>query len=209
MPRRVDITALRTKTLQQIAQTEQRFAQSERIIPAPEYHFQRWVATMTAVEVHSIWERYAERRLVASLAHHPEHLVHENDIRGLARMPVGLANLLIRGGGRYFDFRSFDELLSKTIRIVGRTHNPFTPIATSVREYLDALAAIRNLVVHRSGAADVAYRRALRTTYGMTAIPSPEEFLNALDLRRAGGLGRRKRILGLIGQVRAAVQQSS
>lgn len=77
-----------------------------------------------------------------------------------------------------------------------------------MRQYLDALASIRNVVVHRSDAADVAYRRALKKTYSVVAAPEPEEFLSALDLRTTGSLGRKKRMVGLINQVRQAVQQS-
>jgi hypothetical protein len=163
---------------------------------------------MTAVETHAIWERYAERRLIVGLALSPDHLIAENGIRGLRRMPIGLAEVVVRGGGRFFDFRSFDDLMGRATKLVGKSRNPFAPIAPDARDYLDTLAAIRNFIVHQSDASRVAYRAALRRTYSIASIPEPEEFLNAKDLRKGHRPTGSKRILGLIEIVRSAIASS-
>jgi len=206
MARNADINKLKAQSLAELVICEQRFVDAQQLIPAAEYMLLRWIAAMTAVEAHAAWERYAERRLIAALSHHPQHLIDENGIRGLKHMPVGLAGVLVRGGNRYFDFRSFGDLIGKGTRLLGKTHNPFQHTSAAERGYLDALSAIRNMIVHGSNAASVAYKKALRDVYGVKAAPSPGEFLNALDLRRKHS--RRKRIHGLLAMVQNAILTS-
>jgi hypothetical protein len=67
----------------------------------------RWVAQMTAVEIHGTWERYVESRLVAALNHSPKHFIKEQNIAGVSGIPTGLAQYIVRGGKRFFDFRCF------------------------------------------------------------------------------------------------------
>jgi hypothetical protein len=160
---------------------------------------------MSAVEAHAVWERYAEQRLVVALAHHPSAFVAANGVRGLKRIPVGLASVLVRGGGKYFDFRSCSDLLNVGDRLVGRPQNPFRRLSPSQRDYLDALSAIRNLIVHQSEAALAAYKRALTAVYGMKARPAPDEFLTALDLRPTSPLHRQPRLHGLLAVLHTAI----
>jgi hypothetical protein len=94
------------------------------------------MAKMTAVEVYAIWERYAEMRLTVALAHHPEQLIKDNEIYGLKFIPLGLASVLVRGAGRYFDFRSCAELIDQGNRLVGKTKNPFQPVTKHQKDYL-------------------------------------------------------------------------
>ena len=98
---------------------------------------------MTAVEVHAVWERYAEQRLVAALNHSPAFFLNEHWIRGVTRIPSGLAAYAVRGGGRYFDFRSMSDLIDRSDRLLGRVANPFRAIHVNERDYLDALSSIR------------------------------------------------------------------
>jgi hypothetical protein len=53
----------------------------ESAIPKTDYWLQRWIAQMTAVEIHAAWERYVEVRLVVALNHSPEHFLQENKSR--------------------------------------------------------------------------------------------------------------------------------
>src|SRR4029453_13430295 len=101
------------------------------------YDLLRWIATMTAVEVHGIWERYVEHRLVAALNHHPETFLAENGVKGIKLVSSGLAAYLVRGGARYFDFRSTSELLDRGDRLVGKGDNPFRQLKKRERDYLD------------------------------------------------------------------------
>jgi len=68
------------------------------------YLSRRWIVSMVAVDVYAIWERCAERRVVAGLNHHPQQFLTANGIRSLKRVPLTLATVLIRTGTRYFDF---------------------------------------------------------------------------------------------------------
>ena len=89
------------------------------------YSAQRWIAKMTAVEIHAIWERYVEQRLVTALNHSPHHFLQDNDVKGVKRVSAGLALYLVRGGGKYFDFRSMSDLFAKADAFLGRDANPF------------------------------------------------------------------------------------
>ena len=53
----------------------------ESAIPHTDYWLQRWIAQMTAVEIHAAWERYVEVCLVVALNHSPEHFLQENKSR--------------------------------------------------------------------------------------------------------------------------------
>ena len=148
MPRTIDLPALRARSTAAVNATLARY--DAAVANNLHYLFLRWVAQMSAVEIHATWERYAENRLVAALNHHPAHFLADNAVRGVRRVPAGLALYVVRGGGRYFDFRSMRELRDKADRLVADAQNPFRPLPTAHRSYLDALAAIRNCVVHGS-----------------------------------------------------------
>ena len=163
---------------------------------------------MIAVEIHGIWERYVEKRLVAALNHRPQHFLSEQDIKGVSRVSSGLAYYVIRGGGRFLDFRSMPDLLEKADRWLGQAHNPFRPLTANDRQYIDALAAIRNCVVHGSDAAVATYKRQLRTVYGIRSAPEPGEFLKAKDNRASSPARKNSRLFGLVTVVIRAIQQT-
>jgi len=206
--RKPDVGVLKTKTRSTLADALERFRGAEATLPAKEYLLLRWVAAMTAVEVHAIWERYAERRLMVALAIHPGQLIADNGILGLKHVPIGLAEVIVRGGGRFIDLRSFEDLLGKATKLLGRTRNPFAAVPSRIREYVDGLAAVRNYIVHRSDASSVSYRTALRKVYGIKAAPDADEFLNAVDYRSTSIQKGQKRIIGLITAVAHAVTNS-
>jgi hypothetical protein len=162
-----------------------------------DYLMVRWIAQMTAVELHVVWERFAEDRLAAALNHNPSHFLEANQVLGIARVPNGLARFAVRGGERYFDFRSCSDLIERADRLVGTAGDPFRRIPAGDRKYLDVLSAIRNRVVHASDAAIAGYHRALRDVYGIRAAPEPNEFLNALDKRKGSPARMRSRLHGL------------
>lgn len=164
----------------------------------------RWMCAMGAVETYTIWERYAENRLAAALNHNAKHFLSEFNIRGVKRVSSGLAFYVVRGG-RFFDFRSIANLLDKGDRLLGKTANPFRRIGEDERDYLDALAAIRNKVVHTSDVATLSYKRHLRALYDIRYAPEPPEFLSALDKRVTSPLRGRRRLDGLILIVKTAI----
>jgi len=104
-------------------------------------------------------------RLIAALNHNPRHFLASQNIKGVSRVSYGLATYIIRGGNRYFDFRSMGELIDRADTWVA--NNMFKALPAPDRNYIDALAAIRNCVVHRSDAAMRAYRRSLREVYNI------------------------------------------
>jgi hypothetical protein len=207
MARPADLNGLRRRMLADLARASTRYGSCRTKLSA-DHLLVRWIAAMTAVEAYVVWERYAEARLVVALAHDPAEFVARHTIRGLRRIPVGLATVLVRGGGRYFDFRSSADLIDKGDRIVGKNHNPFRRLASERQGYLDTLGAIRNCIVHRSETAVTAYKRQLSKVYGMKARPDPDEFLNAVDFRATSPLRREPRVRGLIAVVESAIRST-
>jgi len=176
MPKVANIQRVKDLAYSQLRVSRERY---EELIPTL-YHSQyillRWIASMTAVEVYAIWERYAERRLTIALSNHPQHFFAANGIRGMKSIPVGLATVLVRDGGRYFDFRSTSDLIDKGDRLVGRADNPFRNLPAKLKKYLDTLGAIRNYIVHQSDSALAAYKNYLSSVYNVKSKPSPPEF---------------------------------
>jgi hypothetical protein len=153
---------------------------------------------MTAVDAHETWERYVEARLVAAINHDPKHFLTEQNVKGVKHVSYGLARYIVRGGDRYFDFRSTSDLIQRTDKWLAPAQNMFRTIANSDRDYIDAFAAIRNFVVHGSDAAQLAYKRELRRVYNIHSAPQPDEFLYAQD-NRVGSVERYKpRLFGLL-----------
>jgi len=63
MARKIDLSALRKKSVQEVREATKLYDASD----AFEYWSRAWVAKMTAVEVHAVWERYVETRLPHSV----------------------------------------------------------------------------------------------------------------------------------------------
>ena len=162
---------------------------------------------MTAVEIYATWERYAETRLTIALSNHPEHFLREKNVRGVKRIPLGLATTLVTGRNKYFDFRSTDELIKHGRTMVGETKNPFDSLRP-MRGYLDALSTIRNYIVHQSEGALKAYKDKLSTVYGMTRYSFPTVFLNSIDRRSVSPARNKPRIIGLIKTVEKAINDT-
>lgn len=177
MPRKIDLRVLRKKSAQDVIKAIQRYDAGSAL----GYYWGRWIARMTAVEIHAVWERYVETRLVAALNHNPRHFLKEQEITGVARISPGFARYIIRSGNRFFDFRSTADLIGKANRWLGSTANPFNALSANDRKYIDCLAAVRNFVVHGSDASWAAYKQSLRSVYGIKSAPKPDEFLHAKD----------------------------
>lgn len=207
MARPADLSGLRRRMLEQLTRASARYGSCREKLTA-DYLLVRWIASMTAVEAYVVWEQYAEARLIVALAHEPAEFIARHGIRGLRRIPVGLATVLARGGNRYFDFRSCADLIGKADKLVGKSHNPFRRLTQERQGYLDTLGAIRNSVVHKSETAVAAYKRQLAVVYGMRARPNPDEFLNALDLRANSPRRREPRLVGLIAVVESAIRST-
>ena len=80
---------------------------------------------MTAVELHGIWERYVEDRLVAGLNHDPSFFVDDQGLTGVNNVSKGLAHFVVRGGQKYFNFRTMGDLIGRSDRFLGNPNNPF------------------------------------------------------------------------------------
>jgi hypothetical protein len=190
MPRRIDVATIRRDATVSVAEVMARLNRVESL------GFQlddlRWSYCMSLVELHAIWERFAERRLVAALNQHPSHFLTENSVYGITKIPAGLAVVLVRGG-KFFDFRSFGELLKRGKALVS-TSDPFLSVARGDRDHLDSMSAIRNQVVHHSDASWLSYKRNLRSLFNISYAPSPGEFLGSVDRRAASPLRGELRI---------------
>jgi len=160
---------------------------------------------MTAVELHVVWERYAEGRLVIALNHFPSHFLTENSVRGVKVLPVDLADYLVRAGSKYFDFRSVDDLIDKGKRLLAPSNNPFAAMGKPYKEHLDALAALRNYVVHKSESARLAYKQHLAKVFAIKSAPSAGEFLDSIDHRKGSPCKGQKRIFTFFHYVSNAI----
>src|SRR6266480_5763139 len=122
MARPVDLKGIKKRASEALERTVKRY---ERLSDTLDYPIVRWVAEMTAVEAHSVWERYAEQRLVAAINHYPQHFIDEYGVRGVTRISAGLAVYLARQGRRYFEFRSTSDLIARGDHLVSDARNPF------------------------------------------------------------------------------------
>ena len=109
MPRKMDLRALKRKSVDEIGIAMARYDAAAGM----HYSWRRWIARMTAVEVHAVWERYVEARLVAALNHSPKHFLEQENITGITRISPGFARYIVRGGRRFFDFALGDSFKSK------------------------------------------------------------------------------------------------
>jgi hypothetical protein len=201
MPRTIDVPKLKRNSITELAEMRDRV--DEGINAGLNYLLLRWICRMSAVDVHETWERYVETRLVAALNHNPHRFLREQNIKGVKHVSYGLATYIVRGGNRYFDFRSMGELISMADKWLGEGNNIFRKIPANDREYMDALAAIRNCIVHGSDAATVSYKRKLRAVYGIKSAPKPDEFLYAQGRNRP-----KTRLHGLITVVERSIQDT-
>ena len=205
MARKFDLSRLRKNVLHELNEARNIVSRAE---DPSEYVFGRWICTMVAVHVHASWERYVENRLAAALNHKPDFFLETHDVRGVTNISAGFSNYIVRGGGRFFDFKSMSDLFAKGDDLLSKTDNPFRKLSKDECKYIDALASIRNFVAHGSEAANKSYRRQLLAVYSIKYPPSPGEFLLAKD-NKAGSFARYKpRIYGLIIAVEKAVQNT-
>jgi hypothetical protein len=177
MSKKIDLRRLRENSVRELHLAVQRYEASQGM----HYGWRRWIARMTAVEIHSTWERYVETRLVAALNHSPKHFLEQHNITGVTAISPGFARYIIRGGRRFFDSRSTADLIDKANRWLGRTSNPFKSLSEKDRSFIDCLTAIRNYVVHGSEASVAAYKLHLKKVYDIRSAPGPDEFLHAKD----------------------------
>jgi len=181
MSGRTNLAALAKSSTQQIHHSLRMYGE----IRLTSDHYQnRWASQFAAVELHAIWERYAEKRLIAALNHNAAHFLERNEVKGVKRVSLGLASYIVRGGRKFFDFKDSSDLISMGDRLLSTRYNPFRELTTEQKQYINCLATIRNRIVHRSDAAHESYRKFLqRTLYRMKFVPEPDEFLNAIDRR--------------------------
>lgn len=206
MSRRIDLKSIRRNALKELKYVLSIYEKAQ----AAELHYEviRFVGIMAAVEAHAIWERFAEDRLIAALNHHPSTFIRANDIRGIKRVPLGLATVLVRGGSRYFDFRSTKELIDRADGFLGKSANPFRRLSPVDKNYLDTLAGMRNCIVHKSKPAFTTYKRLLRQTYGIKSAPEPDEFLSAEDRRGNSPARYKSRLHGLIAVIKKTIRHT-
>jgi hypothetical protein len=174
-----------------------------------DYSLSRWSSQMVAVDIHAVWERYAEKRLVIALNHNPDFFIKRNHLKGIRKVPAGLASYVVRSGGKFFDFRSMNELTRISKLLIAPEDNPFRVITEEQRSYIECLAAIRNRIAHRSEASEAAYRNQLRSVFSLRFCPETPEFLNSLDSRRSSPARGRPRIFGIATMVAEAIRIST
>jgi hypothetical protein len=203
--RRVNIAALKKDATSLVVDAMERY---DSVDGPLDYLVVRWFAQMTAVEIHAIWERYVESRLIACLNHTPHHFLKEHNITGVTAISSGFASYIVRSGGRFFDFRSMGDLIGKANKWLGAAANPFASLPASDRSYIDCLAAVRNCVVHGSAASFETYKASLRAVYGISAAPRPNEFLKAKDMRSGSPARYKGRIHGLAEIIKKAIKNA-
>jgi len=196
MSSRVDLNGIRARAVKELdyALSLYNRAVKEKI----DFKLIRYLGAMAAVDIHATWERFTEDRLIAALHYDPTTFFRANEIRGIKRLPVGLATILVRERSIYFDFRSTDALIDKADRLLGKSANPFRKIPADDRGYLETLFKVRNCIGHRSKLAYSNYKSLIRKIYGIRSAPEPEEFLSAIDRRVNSPARNQSRLHGLI-----------
>jgi hypothetical protein len=209
MPRTMNVRALKQKAIGAIRDALARYenAPGSNSDTSSEYWFKAWVAKMIAVEVNTAWESYVERRLTAALNHQPKHFLSSIRATGVRRIPVGLADYIIRGGRPYFGIRGIAELLNRADDLLSPSKNPFGTLKKD-HEYIDMLGAVRNHVVHDSDASWARYKSVLRKIYSLRSAPEPEEFLHAIDNRKASPARRKSRLHGISKKLIEAINKT-
>jgi hypothetical protein len=195
MSRRIDVFVIRRNTEDDIKEALDRFKRYENKRPALDDL--RWYSCMTLISLHASWERFAERRLVASLNSNPGYFLTENGVRGIKHIPAGLAQIIVTGGNKYFDFRSYSDLVQRADKLLSRANNPFITVSKVCQDHLDVMSTIRNLIVHESDASWDSYKRKLKAVFGITSAPTAGEFLDSIDRRTNSPAPREKRLIVL------------
>jgi hypothetical protein len=204
--RKVDLPKAKNNAIETLRVAFERLQKRETSIAPNVLH---WMFAMTAVEVHKVWEQYAEGRLIAALNHDATHFIQTNEITGVTHVAVGLAEYLVRGGGAYFDFKSSGDLIGKTSKRVGKPNNPFTKLTPDQKRYLDALAAFRNYIVHGSEQSTLSYKRHANQAFGVgSPAVDAGEFLFVVDHRKSSPLKGEPRLSVLIHMVKEAIQKT-
>ncbi|TGK04026.1 hypothetical protein EHO59_10950 [Leptospira semungkisensis] len=206
MPKKADVNNLRRKTEVELSEVVARYKKFNEL-QSLTVEDNRWVVCMILVNLQSIWERFAEKRLVSVINHSPDHFLLENNVRGIKKIPVGLAFALIRKGGKYFDFRSYNELIEISKRMVGVDANPFPILKGSLDEYLDTIAIVRNYIVHKSDSSFTSYKRRMKEKYLMSYPSGPGEFLLSIDYKDNSIKKNEPRINGFFEAVKQAITQ--
>lgn len=197
MPKRMNLQRKKTKYVKSIADAIQRY--DDAIANDLDASLLRWIAKMSALEVHTGWERYVEDRLVVALNNDARHFIKENDIRGVKHLSSGFATYVALNGRHYFDFRSMSDLFKQGDNLIGKDANPFRSMPLADRKEIDCLAAIRNWIVHGSDNALSAYKKHLGIAYEMKYVPV-DEFLPV------AGKGNRSRLHGLANVVIKSIE---
>src|ERR1700722_5347990 len=104
----VNLAALAKSSTQQIHHSLRMYRE---IRLSSDHYPNRWASQFAAVELHAIWERYAENRLIAALNHNPAHFLGRNRVKGVKRISLGLASYIVRAGRKFFDFKNSSELI--------------------------------------------------------------------------------------------------
>jgi hypothetical protein len=204
MARKINLNKLQTESTNGIDELMKRITYAEK----KDFKYLRWMHAMTAVELHGIWERYVEDRVVTGLNHDPSFFVDDQGLTGVNNVSKGLAHFVVRGGQKYFNFRSMGELIGRSDRFLGKPNNPFRNIPQSDRQYIDALADIRNRVVHGSNASIAAYKDKLLSVYSIASAPGPDEFLMSIDHRSTSPAKKKSRLMGFATVVKRSIQST-
>lgn len=205
MARKIDVARLKSTSTALIMASLKRMTSAASSV---DHHLLRWISQMTVVEIHSVWERYAENRLVAALNHDARHFIDEEEIKGISHVSTGLAYYVVRGGGQFFTFRSAEDLMKKGNQLLGKSNNPFAQLPINEKKYLDCFAAIRNCIVHGSDFSKERYKRELRDVYNIRYAPAPDEFLTAIDHRQHSPARFKSRAVGLAVMIEKAIALS-
>ena len=210
MARRMNLSRLKKEAKTSLKQLEDQLGfltsgWSEDYALQIEEDASKWISRMSVVDVHSVWERFAEDRLATALNHEPKYFLECHEVRGVSHISKGLAYYIVRGGLRYFDFRSMGDLIGKADYCVGQDLNPFRKIPPERRKYLDILATVRNFVVHGSVASEAAYKATIVKNYGLSAAPKVQDFLGKIDRRQESLAQNRPHLLGFIRVVDSAI----
>ena len=135
----------------------------------------------------SYWEELVNDDFVDALNRDTQQYATEVGLSLPRNLPRDVCFGLLVGHG-YLDFRSVNDILQKSRKLIVEVNNPFLHIPMASRKPIDNFFKLRNYLAHRSKKASKAYARMLAQEYQYTRTVSPENFLRA----RYGAQGIRR-----------------
>ena len=130
-----------------------------------------------ALQLASYWEEVVDEDLVDALNRDTTQYADHIEIK----LPKNLSRDICLGlllGDRYFDFKSPDDLVARSKRLIVAANNPFIHIPKKEKKLMADFFILRNYLAHRSRVAERSYAKMLAGN-DLARTMKPGKFLRA------------------------------